>query len=512
MNRVKAGRKKAEGGARSLIPCIVFLISAACVILVISYTGANVATKASSAQPGAKNPRGGGESADVMEEGGGEGDDAGEISFVKGGVGAAPFLPDFDLSRPVEHGPKGKRLSKEEQEYVSAEAEYQMRLARRNELTGGKRPEPPFPRWKPGKIKEVFLTPTYPCKRAERLGGTGADGEGGKWVCNIRKLRGGGRRPIVFPCPYPVPPCPCPHAPVLMPLFPCPCSHTPVPMPLFPLTRPCSPSPAPVPPHPPLFPLTRPCSPSPAPVPPHPPLFPLTRPCSPSPAPVPPHPPLFPLTRPCSPSPAPVPPHPPLFPLTRPCFPHGQWVCNIRKLRGGGRRPIVYSAGETSFEQAVRERLRTKAFTFDPFLDDQQAAALRAKHLLRYIPIGLGAGKQLSALRRGAPGKRFATLAQLMGKLNHSHIDVLKIDCERCEERLMEDLLNTFGKENPPAEQILVEIHQIRHVARTTQVLFPLEDMGYRLFNAEANPRFDFLPQLTCHRLFFPFDLAFHWL
>ncbi|GJP73505.1 hypothetical protein CLOP_g4209 [Closterium sp. NIES-67] len=347
MNRVKAGRKKAEGGARSLIPCIVFLISAACVILVISYTGATIASKKSSAQPGGKNPRGGGESADVMEEGGSEGEEGGEMVFGKV-VGAAPFLPDFDLSRPVEHGPKGRRLSKEEQEYVSAEAEYQMRLARRNELTGGKRPEPPFPRWKPGKIKEVFLTPTYPCKRAERLGGTGTDGEGGKWVCNIRKLRAGGRRPIVY---------------------------------------------------------------------------------------------------------------------------------------------SIGSAGETSFEQAVRARLGTKAFTFDPFLDDQQAAAIRAKHILRYIPIGLGAGKQLSALRRGAPGKRFATLAQLMGKLNHSHVDVLKIDCERCEERLMEDLLNAFGKENPPADQILVEIHQIRHVARTTQVLFPLEDMGYRLFNAEANPR-----------------------
>ncbi|CAI7835481.1 unnamed protein product, partial [Closterium sp. NIES-53] len=209
MNRVKAGRKKAEGGARSLIPCIVFLISAACVILVISYTGANIATKPSSAQPGAKNPRGGGESADVMEEGGGEGDEGGEISFVKGGVGAAPFLPDFDLSRPVEHGPKGKRLSKEEQEYVSAEAEYQMRLARRNELTGGKRPEPPFPRWKPGKIKEVFLTPTYPCKRAERLGGVGADGEGGKGSVSRGRELGGKPGKIKGVSLTPIYPCKC---------------------------------------------------------------------------------------------------------------------------------------------------------------------------------------------------------------------------------------------------------------------------------------------------------------
>ncbi|CAI5509365.1 unnamed protein product [Closterium sp. Naga37s-1] len=481
MNRVKAGRKKAEGGARSLIPCIVFLISAACVILVISYTGANIATKPSSAQPGAKNPRGGGESADVMEEGGGEGDEGGEISFVKGGVGAAPFLPDFDLSRPVEHGPKGKRLSKEEQEYVSAEAEYQMRLARRNELTGGKRPEPPFPRWKPGKIKEVFLTPTYPCKRAERLGGVGADGEGGKYTSEISAR-------------VPVPPRP----------------------------RPCPASP------PPLFPL------APAHVPPRPCLSPLltvgvqysetergrqaTHPhASDLPTPVRVPTPLLPL------APIPV----PLRPVSVPTFASGvgsEGETSFEQAVREGLRTKAFtfdpchapfipfpplqrwhvgSAGETSFEQAVRERLRTKAFTFDPFLDDQQAAALRAKHLLRYIPIGLGAGKQLSALRRGAPGKRFATLAQLMGKLNHSHIDVLKIDCERCEERLMEDLLNTFGKENPPAEQILVEIHQIRHVARTTQVLFPLEDMGYRLFNAEANPRcliwfaVDLLPRLT---------------
>lgn len=55
-----------------------------------------------------------------------------------------------------------------------------MKMIKRLEMMGGKRPDytRSSSRWKAGKIREVLLSPTYPCARPERLG---PEGDGG-WV------------------------------------------------------------------------------------------------------------------------------------------------------------------------------------------------------------------------------------------------------------------------------------------------------------------------------------------
>ncbi|CAI5504228.1 unnamed protein product [Closterium sp. Naga37s-1] len=354
MNPKRAGWKRASQGdslVRALLASFAFFLFAAffCLVLILA-TGASVTIFAVPPVIVAKKPaeaQGGGST-------GGTGAAAGEAGGAAGGSGKenVPFLSDFDLSKPIVGGPERKKQTIEEADFTHGEAVYQMHLAQRNEMMGGSRPKPPFRGWNAGKVKEVFLSPMYPCRRQQKLA---RKGEAAWWICNVVKIR---RNP----------------------------------------------------------------------------------------------------------------------------------------------HPIIYSIGAVNldFEDAAARKFKATSFIINPFLEARTKAQIARRAHLRHVSVGVGAANQIEALRKAAPTKEFLTLPTIMKELNHTHIDIMKIDCERCEEAVIPDLLQFFGRQQAPASQIILEIHQTHHVGRTTDVMFALEDLGYRLFQAEPASSCN-----TCYHLSF---------
>ncbi|CAI7782651.1 unnamed protein product [Closterium sp. NIES-54] len=175
------------------------------------------------------------------------------------------------------------------------------------------------------------------------------------------------------------------------------------------------------------------------------------------------------------------------------------WICNVVKIRRNPH-PIIYSIGAVNldFEDAAARKFKATSFIINPFLEARTKAQIARRAHLRHVSVGVGAANQIEALRKAAPTKEFLTLPTIMKELNHTHIDIMKIDCERCEEAVIPDLLQFFGRQRAPASQIILEIHQTHHVGRTTDVMFALEDLGYRLFQAEPASSCN-----TCYHLSF---------
>lgn len=134
-----------------------------------------------------------------------------------------------------------------------------------------------------------------------------------------------------------------------------------------------------------------------------------------------------------------------------------QWLCNIFPFRAdfrrhGGRvapalvsgketagykrrldpaRPlVVYSVGsrdESSFEEAVRRLLGVRPHTMDPSLSPDKQEHLRSLPYIHFHNVGLTGKDKKRGHRAWGPLMRFT---EVMAMLNHSYVDVLKIDCE----------------------------------------------------------------------------------
>ena len=90
----------------------------------------------------------------------------------------------------------------------------------------------------------------------------------------------------------------------------------------------------------------------------------------------------------------------------------------------------VGNSGNLAFEDAAFKRLKSRPFVFDPKLQGTDREFAKSRPFIKYLPFGVGAERQLSALKRAAPAGqtwRYYTLAQVMAKLNHSHVDVVKV-------------------------------------------------------------------------------------
>ncbi|CAI7839648.1 unnamed protein product [Closterium sp. NIES-53] len=86
--------------------------------------------------------------------------------------------------------------------------------------------------------------------------------------------------------------------------------------------------------------------------------------------------------------------------------------------------------------------------------------------------------------------------AVVMRKHNHTHIDVLKIDCEGCEAVVLFDILPAVGVAEgtrplplgtPPIGQLIIEFHDVGNPSKTLFMVYHLEKMGYRIFHVEQN-------------------------
>ncbi|GJP33989.1 hypothetical protein CLOM_g18474 [Closterium sp. NIES-68] len=82
--------------------------------------------------------------------------------------------------------------------------------------------------------------------------------------------------------------------------------------------------------------------------------------------------------------------------------------------------------------------------------------------------------------------------------LNHTYVDVFKIDCEGCEEALLTELgaannnaaaqLTIHGG-TLPFGQILIEFHKMHLPLVILPLFYTLENLGYCMFSIEYNPQ-----------------------
>ncbi|CAI5527040.1 unnamed protein product [Closterium sp. Naga37s-1] len=188
--------------------------------------------------------------------------------------------------------------------------------------------------------------------------------------------------------------------------------------------------------------------------------------------------------------------------------------------------PIIHCSGVGSneqydFEQAIGAALHTKPFTFDPFLSANASHHMLALPFLHFNQIAIAGAASLENFRGQNPGITFMTLQGAMEKLGHGYVDVLKMDCEGCEEEFImgmkretEEFVERRRREeggglteeeegkrrgrgdaklvinggNLLFGQLLVEFHAMHKPQQSLPYLYAMEGMGYRMFHVEPNP------------------------
>ena len=119
-------------------------------------------------------------------------------------------------------------------------------------------------------------------------------------------------------------------------------------------------------------------------------------------------------------------------------------------------KPIVYSFGsrnEIAFEESLLQRRPDcELHIFDPFALPSEANqhVLRALGNVSFHKLGVRGGEDVK--HKGIP---LDSLAGIMQRLSHRHVDILKVDCEGCEWNLMESEGNLLSR----VGQLQVEVH-----------------------------------------------------
>lgn len=146
----------------------------------------------------------------------------------------------------------------------------------------------------------------------------------------------------------------------------------------------------------------------------------------------------------------------------------GKWVCDPQRFL---TMPdcIVYSVGsndEFSFEEEVHNfnpSCQIHTFDSEPLSENSKKPPF-----VHFHAWSIG-------------GKSSNSIKAIMGKLQHDHISVLKIDCEGCE---FEALLLAV---KPKISQILVEVHFDENPAEVHALFRFLSSQGYAIFSKEPN-------------------------
>ena len=189
----------------------------------------------------------------------------------------------------------------------------------------------------------------------------------------------------------------------------------------------------------------------------------------------------------------------------------GKWVCGLRSSMLQTPGCLVYSLGsdgDTSFEDGMINRTACDVHTFDPTLSQEKLAVVQSRDKLHFYPVGepllsscvyhLYAHGWVQTFASPWPGAgvgdpeahpdsplKLEKLEAIMSRLQHTWIDVLKIDIEGYEWELLRDFYKSGAK--LPATQILMEVH----FKGVNQVVWETFDMlladKYRVFSVEPN-------------------------
>ena len=179
----------------------------------------------------------------------------------------------------------------------------------------------------------------------------------------------------------------------------------------------------------------------------------------------------------------------------------GKWVCGVETLL---QRPgcVVYSFGsngETEFEEAVLATTECEVHVFDPTLGPEALSKLKALPSITFHPIGLGPRDQrvkmtdtkMTMGNRRVEAMDIQTLQTIMQNLNHTWVDVLKVDIEGFEYATLQQWMK-HSKEWFPVTQLLVEFHYWRDASRTIpqdilSTMKALTNNNLRVFSTEPN-------------------------
>jgi len=149
---------------------------------------------------------------------------------------------------------------------------------------------------------------------------------------------------------------------------------------------------------------------------------------------------------------------------------------------------------------------RTKSrsgHTFDPTPGVASVMAERTQaYGVKYHGIGIGDRKKTEQMD-GIPVE-IDSLHGIMKELNHTNVDIVKIDVEGAEFDAFAPLFANNCELFPPIDQILVEVHLWLGIERVLNFLPQMEECGYRVFAVEPNM---VLPHLCCEFAFIRFDL-----
>ncbi|MGA2263161.1 MAG: FkbM family methyltransferase [Acidobacteriota bacterium] len=178
----------------------------------------------------------------------------------------------------------------------------------------------------------------------------------------------------------------------------------------------------------------------------------------------------------------------------------GKWVCDPQTLPD---KSVVYSFGvgdDISFDMDMAGMFGCEVYMFDPspsvvtnFSNFKSGRSCGRGHIY-FQPVGLGPvsseeQKQWNLVIEGKPCA-VKSLADIARSLNHTHVDILKIDIEGGEFAALKQMLLSRTLLSLQVKQLMVEFHLWNDdsFADFVRVIESLKKQGYLLFRKEFNP------------------------
>jgi len=164
----------------------------------------------------------------------------------------------------------------------------------------------------------------------------------------------------------------------------------------------------------------------------------------------------------------------------------GKWVCKNQHL-DNCRLYSFGSAGQTGFEKEMIEQHGCEAYTFDP---NPRSNPVLEKGMC-YFTVGMGPTP--NEWKVNIDGKFYQTLSLLdiAKALNHTTVDILKIDIEGSEWYSVPYFLKQKEFENLGVSQIMIEFHyevnNEAHAINLKNIFDSMQDRGYFAFSKEPN-------------------------
>lgn len=163
-----------------------------------------------------------------------------------------------------------------------------------------------------------------------------------------------------------------------------------------------------------------------------------------------------------------------------------KWTCGIRRLAQPCTVYSFGSRGDIGFERGVQELgMKCDTHIYDPTVGEPPDVA---KYGLVFHQVGLGTADGKEKLANGAGTLPVLTLKSAMKENGHTHIDVLKVDIDYMEHKVLTQLEKDGW---PSVGMLLLEVHidgQPQYDGKSLDDLFRrVELANFRLFHSEAN-------------------------